>query len=61
MVPEWDANYIKYKSLKKLIKSAVEAKKNGEEPDLAGKIHSDQGTWAARANMNRDHRLLLLP
>ncbi|KAI1916626.1 Glycerophosphocholine phosphodiesterase [Ophidiomyces ophidiicola] len=40
MVPEWSANYIKYKSLKKLIKSAIEAKKNGEEPDLAGNLSS---------------------
>ncbi|WEW60932.1 Glycerophosphocholine phosphodiesterase [Emydomyces testavorans] len=40
MVPEWSSNYIKYKSLKKLIKSAIEAKKSGEEPDLAGFFHS---------------------
>ena len=36
MVPEWSASYIKYKALKKLIKSAAEAKRLGEEPDLAG-------------------------
>lgn len=36
MVPEWSSAYIKYKSLKKLIKSAVEAKRLGEDPDLAG-------------------------
>ncbi|EER24982.1 glycerophosphodiester phosphodiesterase, putative [Coccidioides posadasii C735 delta SOWgp] len=40
MVPEWSASYIKYKSLKKLIKSAIQAKKNGEEPDLAGFFYS---------------------
>jgi hypothetical protein len=38
-VPEWSASYIKYKSLKKLIKSAAEQIKAGQEADLAGKIH----------------------
>ncbi|EEP80369.1 conserved hypothetical protein [Uncinocarpus reesii 1704] len=40
MVPEWSANYIKYKALKKFIKVAIAAKKAGEEPDLAGFFYS---------------------
>lgn len=36
-VPEWSAHYIKYKALKKLIKSAAEKVKTGQEADLAGK------------------------
>ncbi|KAK2870572.1 hypothetical protein FQN49_003085 [Arthroderma sp. PD_2] len=36
MVPEWSSSYINYKALKKLIKSAVGAKKMGNDPDLAG-------------------------
>lgn len=36
-VPEWSASYIKYKALKKLIKSAAEQVKAGKEADLAGK------------------------
>jgi glycerophosphodiester phosphodiesterase len=39
-VPEWSASYIKYKALKKLIKSAAEQVKAGEEADLAGKSGS---------------------
>ena len=35
-VPEWDSTYIKYKSLKKLIKSASEDAKHGEGADTAG-------------------------
>lgn len=35
-MPEWSASYIKYKPLKKLIKSAAAAKSQGEEPDLTG-------------------------
>lgn len=35
-VPEWSTSYIKYKALKKLIKSAAEQIKAGEDPDLAG-------------------------
>ncbi|KAJ5654077.1 hypothetical protein N7490_001080 [Penicillium lividum] len=35
-VPEWSASYIKYKALKKLIKSAAEQVKAGQEADLAG-------------------------
>ena len=35
-VPEWAASYINYKGLKKLIKTAAEAVKDGEDPDLAG-------------------------
>lgn len=36
-VPEWSASYIRYKALKKLIKSAAEKVKAGHEADLAGK------------------------
>lgn len=35
-VPEWASSYIKYKKLKKLIKSAVEDVKNGKGVDTAG-------------------------
>lgn len=35
-VPEWSSEYINYKGLKKLIKSASEDVKEGEEVDLAG-------------------------
>ena len=35
-VPEWSSAYINYKSLKKLIRSAAERVKDGEDPDLAG-------------------------
>lgn len=35
-MPEWASSYIKYKGLKKLIKSAVEAAKAGKDVDLAG-------------------------
>ncbi|QSZ36134.1 hypothetical protein DSL72_007259 [Monilinia vaccinii-corymbosi] len=34
-VPEWSSSYINYKGLKKLIKSAANAAKNGEDVDLA--------------------------
>ncbi|KAH7085835.1 Glycerophosphoryl diester phosphodiesterase family-domain-containing protein [Paraphoma chrysanthemicola] len=34
-VPEWAASYINYKGLKKLIKTAAEASKDGSAPDLA--------------------------
>lgn len=36
VVPEWSSSYIKYKALKKLIKSAAEDVKAGHEADLAG-------------------------
>jgi SPX domain protein involved in polyphosphate accumulation len=36
-VPEWASSYINYKGLKKLIKTAAEASKDGSAPDLAGK------------------------
>ena len=36
-VPEWSSSYINYKGLKKLVKAAGNAAKNGEDPDLAGK------------------------
>ncbi|KAJ5246269.1 hypothetical protein N7468_001252 [Penicillium chermesinum] len=39
-VPEWSANYIKYKALKKLIKAAAEQVKAGQEADLAGFFYS---------------------
>lgn len=37
-VPEWATYYIKYKALKKLIKSAAETTKHGEPADTAGKL-----------------------
>jgi len=37
-VPEWSAEYINYKGLKKLIKSASDGKKQDEEIDLAGTV-----------------------
>ena len=36
-VPEWASSYINYKALKKLIKSAAEESKHGQDADLAGK------------------------
>ena len=37
-VPEWAAQYINYKGLKKLIKNAQEgANEEGQKPDLAGR------------------------
>ncbi|KAJ5782937.1 SPX N-terminal [Penicillium paradoxum] len=39
-VPEWSTSYIKYKALKKLIKSAAEQIRAGEEADLAGFFYS---------------------
>ncbi|KAJ4296714.1 Glycerophosphocholine phosphodiesterase [Kalmusia sp. IMI 367209] len=38
-VPEWASSYINYKGLKKLIKTAAESVKGGEDPDLAGKSY----------------------
>ncbi|RMY59220.1 hypothetical protein D0865_02194 [Hortaea werneckii] len=35
-VPEWASNYIDYKRLKKLIKTAKQAVEHGDDPDLAG-------------------------
>lgn len=35
-VPEWKTSYIKYKALKKLIKSAAEDAKLGHDVDTAG-------------------------
>ena len=37
-VPEWSVEYINYKGLKKLIKSASDGKKQDEEIDLAGTV-----------------------
>ncbi|KAJ5558705.1 SPX N-terminal [Penicillium sp. DV-2018c] len=39
-VPEWSTSYIKYKALKRLIKSAAEQVRAGEEADLAGFFYS---------------------
>ena len=36
-VPEWSSSYINYKGLKKLVRAAADAARNGEDPDLAGK------------------------
>jgi glycerophosphodiester phosphodiesterase len=38
-VPEWASSYINYKGLKKLIKNAAEATKDGSPPDLAGRFY----------------------
>ena len=35
-VPEWDTSYMKYKVLKKIVKSAAQDAQNGEAPDTAG-------------------------
>ena len=35
-VPEWAIHYIKYKALKKLIKSALKTIRAGESADTAG-------------------------
>lgn len=47
VVPEWSTSYIRYKALKKLIKSAAEEVKAGHEADLAGgflsQCHAPQG------------------
>ncbi|KAL1967929.1 hypothetical protein VTN77DRAFT_2346 [Rasamsonia byssochlamydoides] len=40
VVPEWSSSYIRYKALKKLIKSAAEDVKAGKEADLAGFFYS---------------------
>lgn len=39
VVPEWGSSYIKYKALKKLIKSVAQAMNLGHEVDLAGKSY----------------------
>jgi glycerophosphodiester phosphodiesterase len=44
-VPEWASSYINYKGLKKLIKNAAEASKNGSDPDLAGELHHVRDTY----------------
>ncbi|EAW13029.1 glycerophosphocholine phosphodiesterase [Aspergillus clavatus NRRL 1] len=40
VVPEWSSSYIRYKALKKLIKSAAEEVKAGHEADLANFFYS---------------------
>ncbi|KAL4904912.1 hypothetical protein BDW74DRAFT_153771 [Aspergillus multicolor] len=40
VVPEWSASYIRYKALKKLIKSLADRVKAGHEADLAGFFYS---------------------
>ncbi|KAL2829925.1 Glycerophosphoryl diester phosphodiesterase family-domain-containing protein [Aspergillus cavernicola] len=40
VVPEWSSSYIRYKALKKLIKSLAERVKAGHEADLAGFFYS---------------------
>ena len=47
-VPGWTAEYINYKSLKKLIKSAAAQQKRGEEPDLTGLFSSSAAIWRGR-------------
>jgi glycerophosphodiester phosphodiesterase len=36
VVPEWSSSYIRYKALKKLIKSLADRVRAGHEADLAG-------------------------
>jgi SPX domain protein involved in polyphosphate accumulation len=52
-VPEWASSYINYKGLKKLIKNAAEASKNGSDPDLAGELYQirDAYTTAIQARV----------
>ena len=40
-VPEWSSHYIKYKSLKKLIKTAAETSSHGGVPDTTGSSFAD--------------------
>jgi glycerophosphodiester phosphodiesterase len=47
-VPEWASSYINYKILKKLIKSAALAVKNGEVADTAGGLCLKNRREAAR-------------
>jgi glycerophosphodiester phosphodiesterase len=44
-VPEWASSYINYKGLKKLIKNAAEAAKNGSDLDLAGELFQIHYTY----------------
>lgn len=46
-VPEWSTAYIKYKSLKKLIKLAVEGDKLGDVADTAGMLFSETAHCAS--------------
>jgi hypothetical protein len=48
-VPEWADFYINYKGLKKLIKNAADASKDGSAPDLAGKSQSLWGHGVSRS------------
>lgn len=41
-VPEWATAYIKYKNLKKLIKSAAEATRTQDGVDTAGMSHGHE-------------------
>lgn len=43
-VPEWASSYINYKGLKKLIRSAAEALRSNEEPDLTGQCVLVEGS-----------------
>lgn len=40
VVPEWSTSYIRYKALKKLLRSAAEDRKAGKEADLAGFLYA---------------------
>lgn len=56
-VPEWKTSYIRYKALKKLIKSAAEDAKHTEKVDTAG-------TWSVLCFLKQvltASRILLLP
>ena len=56
-VPEWADFYINYKGLKKLIKNAAEASKDGSAPDLAGTSPTlyHMGTWPVAKHPCRRH------
>ena len=51
-VPEWASSYIDYKGLKKLIKTAAQAAKDGVDPDLAGKSILEPNAKEAGAYWN---------
>jgi glycerophosphodiester phosphodiesterase len=48
VVPEWSSSYIRYKALKKLIKSVAESAKAGHEADLAGEPSDICVSWPAQ-------------
>lgn len=55
-VPEWASSYINYRGLKKLIKTAAEAARDGSAPDLAGRFYSLLETFRYTARSTLDNR-----